>query len=427
MSTYLKKINTKEPDMNIQPVREPDMNIQPVPGSNSNSYLAKRTTGGDDSLTPNTSKQPTKVIGDNPDVPPDATIPTNPANPAPAPGGSDPTLNYLINLPGLSDSTKKALGDLINNGYQPSKNVTDALGELNKVIANQPAAFQSQYFDQLNNIMNQILGREAFSYDLTSDPMYQQYREQYISGGKRAMQDTMGQAAAMTGGYGSSYASTAGNQAYQQYLTQLNDKAPELYNMALQGYQLTGDQLQNQYNMLNDAYQSEYGQWQDAYSRWQDERNYLNDKLNNERNFDYNDYQNRLNYWRDLASMENDQYNRDRDFANADRDYYYNYAMQMIQAGKMPSQDLLDRLGLSSDDIRKLRKYYKNQNKDSSSSGGGSGSKKGSKSSSDPSSAAPTADSGIPEGMTPEEYADYLVWLKRMDRGGYNGNVPTTR
>ena len=90
-------------------------------------------------------------------------------------------------------------------------------------------------------------------------------------------------------------------------------------------------------------------------------------------------------------------------------------------------QDLLDRLGLSSDDIRKLRKYYKNQNKDSSSSGGGSGSKKGSKSSSDPSSAAPTADSGIPEGMTPEEYADYLVWLKRMDRGGYNGNVPTTR
>ena len=29
--------------------------------------------------------------------------------------------------------------------------------------------------------------------------------------------------------------------------------------------------------------------------------------------------------------------------------------------------------------------------------------------------------------LTPEEYADYLVWLERMDRGGYNGNVPTTR
>lgn len=54
------------------------------------------------------------------------------------------------------------------------------------------------------------------------------------------MQDTMGQAAALTGGYGNSYAQGVGQQAYQGYLQQLNDNVPQLQAQALQTYQVGG-------------------------------------------------------------------------------------------------------------------------------------------------------------------------------------------
>lgn len=257
----------------------------------------------------------------------------------------------LINLPGVSDSTKQAIGGLVANGYTPSQNVTDAMNELNGIIAKQPSAFQSQYMGQLSNILNQILGRGSFQYNAASDPMYQMYAQQYQQQGKQAMQDTMGQAAALTGGYGSSYASTAGNQAYQQYLTRLNDKQSDLYSQALAAYNQEGDRLQQQYSLLNDAYNNEYGRWQDEYSRWQNELYNAQNRYDAERNFDYGKYQDDLSYWQSIANAENSQYTNDRN-------YYYNYLMSMIQAGKTPSADLIARSGLSEEDVNALLSLY---------------------------------------------------------------------
>lgn len=260
-------------------------------------------------------------------------------------------VSVLMNLPGVSDSTKQAIGGLVANGYTPSQTVTDAMTELNGIIAKQPSAFQSQYMGQLSSILNQILGRGSFQYNAASDPMYQMYAQQYQQQGKQAMQDTMGQAAALTGGYGSSYASTAGNQAYQQYLTRLNDKQTDLYNQALSAYNQEGDRLQQQYSLLNDAYNNEYGRWQDENSRWQNELANAQNRYDTERNFDYGKYQDDLNYWQSIANAENSQYTNDRN-------YYYNYLMSMIQAGKTPSADLIARSGLSEEDVNALLSMY---------------------------------------------------------------------
>ena len=46
------------------------------------------------------------------------------------------------------------------------------------------------------------------------------------------MKDTMGQAAALTGGYGSSYAESSAQQQYDAYLQQLGDIVPELAGKA---------------------------------------------------------------------------------------------------------------------------------------------------------------------------------------------------
>ena len=43
----------------------------------------------------------------------------------------------------------------------------------------------------------------------------------------------MGQAAALTGGYGSTYGEQVGQQAYNAYLQNLNDIVPQLQQQAL--------------------------------------------------------------------------------------------------------------------------------------------------------------------------------------------------
>ena len=129
------------------------------------------------------------------------------------------------------------------------------------------SGYTSQYDTQLKGIMDQILNREKFSYDVNGDALYQQYKDQYINQGKMAMQDAMGQAAAMTGGYGNSYAASVGNQAYQASLQNLNNVIPELYQMAYDRYEQKGQDLLNQYSMLTDRDNSDY-------SKFIDDRNY---------------------------------------------------------------------------------------------------------------------------------------------------------
>ena len=119
----------------------------------------------------------------------------------------------------------------------------------------------------LSSVYDSIKNYQPFSYDVNSDALYQQYADQYTRLGNMAMQDTMGQAAAMTGGYGNSYATTAGNQAYQGYLQQLNEVVPELYQMALNKWQMGKDDLYDQYGLLLSEYEREYGVHSDQYNQ----------------------------------------------------------------------------------------------------------------------------------------------------------------
>lgn len=180
--------------------------------------------------------------------------------------------------------------DFSYEDYKESDTVTQAYAALQSHLASKPGEFQDTWQGKVNSIIDQILNREAFSYDVNSDALYQQYKDQYMSLGKLAMTDTMGQAAAMTGGYGNSYASTAGNQAYQSYLSQLNSVVPELHGMALDKYFQEGDALYNQYSLLADQQNQEYGRYQDDYNRWFSELGLYNDQYNNERSLDYNMY-----------------------------------------------------------------------------------------------------------------------------------------
>ena len=119
-------------------------------------------------------------------------------------------------------------------------------------------------------MLGDIQNGKKFSYDVNGDALYQQYKDSYMRQGKIAMQDAMGQAAAMTGGYGNSYAASVGNQAYQSYLQQLNDRIPELYQLALDRYNMERQDLYNQYGLLENAYNREHDTFNEGYSRLQD-------------------------------------------------------------------------------------------------------------------------------------------------------------
>lgn len=73
---------------------------------------------------------------------------------------------------------------------------------------------------------DKLLNREDFSFDLNNNALYNQYKDFYTKQGNLAMMDTIGQASAMTGGYGNSYAAAAGQQAYQQNLDKLGEMVP---------------------------------------------------------------------------------------------------------------------------------------------------------------------------------------------------------
>lgn len=180
--------------------------------------------------------------------------------------------------------------------YAESDTVKAAQDLLNQHMANQPGAYQSKWQQSLDDTMNKILNREKFTYDLNGDMLYKQYKDQYVNQGNMAMMDTMGQAAALTGGYGNSYAQTVGQQTYQGYLQQLNDKVPELYRLALDQYNREGEDLYNQYGLYADRDDRDYGRYRDDVSDWQVNRDYLTGRYDTEADRDYGRYSDSRNF-----------------------------------------------------------------------------------------------------------------------------------
>lgn len=176
------------------------------------------------------------------------------------------------------------------NGGDSGQNYS--LGPLSPAAQNQNP-LQGEYLAMLDQVKN----RQPFDYDYSKDPVWQAYKGQYEREGTRAMQDTLAQVSARTGGLASSYAGNAAQQTYNSYMQALTDKIPELYenayNKYLNEYQMQMDLLnatgsardreyqtlldtiaqQNQLrseNIENARYQDETG-----YNRQQDQRDWL--------------------------------------------------------------------------------------------------------------------------------------------------------
>ena len=208
---------------------------------------------------------------------------------------------------GVSGYTQNKINGL-EGGYTPGSAVQQAQAYLNQVQSRRPGSYESQWDGELTELYNRIANRKPFSYDIGTDPVYQQYREQYQRQGRLAMQDTMGQAAALTGGYGSTYGEQVGQQAYNAYLQNLNDIVPDLYNAAYNRYRDEGTDLYNQYGLLSDRENQAYSRYRDTVNDYYSDLSDARSAYDSAYSRDYNQWSDQLSYWAQKAENENSAY-----------------------------------------------------------------------------------------------------------------------
>lgn len=241
--------------------------------------------------------------------------------------------------PSTTVTTASASASVKRPEYEKSQAVKDAESKLSQWESSKPDEYKSKYDTQIESLVEEILSREDFSYDMQSDPLYQQYRQLYTENGQKAMRDTVGQAAALTGGYSNSYAVTAGNQAYADYLDELNSIALELRDRAYEMYSNEGDRLIEDVTLLRGLDGDDYDKYLNTLEQYYADGDYLLEKLSqmsdaefeafiaqvdaweNDRDFDFKKLQDELDRQEFEQEMAFKRAEAEREQANEDREY----------------------------------------------------------------------------------------------------------
>lgn len=274
----------------------------------------------------------------------------------------DPTTGYWSNT--VESSNSSAGSDWPTWDYS-------ALGD--------KPTFNSKYEQNIDELLNQILNREDFEYNLLEDDLYRQYKEQYNREGDRSMNDTLAAAASGAGGM-NSYAINAAQQANDYYAAQLTDKIPELYQLAYEMYLDDIDMQVRDLGLLTGMDDTQYGRYRDTMSDWYNDRDFSYNKYRDDvgdhkwqkefdrdssqwqQSFDYGVHRDNVadSQWQQSFDTSNSQWQQQFDASNSqwqqqfDRDgsrynsqTAYEQAMDRLTIGVMPNSSLLSQAGIS--------------------------------------------------------------------------------
>ena len=250
------------------------------------------------------------------------------------------------------NDTINALWDQVN-GYGPFQDTREK------------PTYSNRYDQQINDLLQQYVNREKFSYDYKNDPLYANYRKQYQREGQRATQDALAEAAAASGGIPSSYAASAAAQAQNYYASQIADKIPELEQLAYQKYLDDASLQQSKISTLQGQEQLDYAKYIDALGQY-----------NTDRNFDYGVYSDRYNQLANnlglAANQQSTQYSMETAAQGDALDRVQNF---LKAGGKLADLDssLIARSGLTPAELKTYEAYYANQSSGGSGGRGGRG------------------------------------------------------
>ena len=272
------------------------------------------------------------------------------ADPVP-PAAADP----VVDVPASVDKPN-IYGNMTEENLANYNNLlTQAYDTINQLQSSRPGAYvNGADYGIATDYLNQYQNRDPFSYDFNSDALYNQYKDQYIQQGQMAMMDTMGQAAAMTGGYGNSYAQTVGQQTYNQYLNQLNEIMPELYDRAYNRYNQEGQDMLNMYELYMGREQDNYNKYLDSVDLWNSQLSEAKDNYTTLYNEFTDAYDQNYTEKQDTKKWEQ----QDKDDAKAEQDTKYNRLVTLISAGHEPTAEELKAAGMTSAEAKTLKDAY---------------------------------------------------------------------
>lgn len=198
--------------------------------------------------------------------------------------------------------------NFVNQGIQTSPATNNFYNQLQNLQKNNKLSGTFNYDNQkgYNQALSNLANQKRFSYDLSKDTLYNQMKDQYQVMGQQAMADTIGQASAMTGGYGNSYATTAGSQAYQGYMQQLNNNIADLYNLALNTHTAETNRLQNVFNAYSTDRGTKSNEWQGNWNVYNNRFSNLANAYGDSRNYDLNSYNTQANAMGNVSNLKQD-------------------------------------------------------------------------------------------------------------------------
>lgn len=177
-------------------------------------------------------------------------------------------LNKVNSAPSLPETpTLPSITPELEQEIQQSVSLPSSMPTLSEI-----PSFNSEYLDQLNALANKLT---KMNYeDWTQGDQYKTLANRYGDMGKMSMQDVLGQIAGRTGGLASSYATSAAQQQYNDYMTQLEDVARSLYSS-------DRNDLMNDFSTLRSLYSDEYDRYRDtAEDEYQRYRDQVSDYMN---------------------------------------------------------------------------------------------------------------------------------------------------
>lgn len=281
-------------------------------------------------------------------------------------------------------------GSYINLGRSPSDyesrygsvidDTIDRMNNYGSFSYGEAPSYESRWDAQMQDILNEMVNRQPYLYNLETDPVWAAYKKQYAREGQRATADTLAQVSAMTGGMPSSYAVTAAQQAGDYYNAQMTDMIPQLYQQAYERYLNEYTMKQNDLSAVQSMEQMDYGKYQDqlsqyntdrnlAYSQWQDQYNMLSNNLSAMQTQDQIDY----GRFGDDLSWDQQNFQNYQAQQEAGRSSAAAQVEAILAAGGVPSADLVAASGLSQEYIDVMAGYYARAAAASAGSGSGGG------------------------------------------------------
>ncbi len=160
---------------------------------------------------------------------------------------------YLDRVRELEELLNKAKTDLAEQTKRSEAEKLDAERVLREAIDKIETEYQSKREAEIAKNKSNL---ENYTYDkFKNSSEYADLLSAYEQNGSRAMQDTLAEISARTGGLPSSYATSAAQQAYNNYLTNAEREAQQRYD--------------TEYAKLMQLYQNEIGLDEQDYNRWQ--------------------------------------------------------------------------------------------------------------------------------------------------------------